>query len=201
MTAVNSCWVHNDETKSWFASDWIGISAALESVSMGAPSSGFSLSSLISRVFIWRSVYFCSSFCFCAQRKAGSICLVRLRDLFAAMVSYEALSLHWWWRNRCTGESRHSRSQQASVLWEPRWNLSIYFCHLVQLSLSFQPLQISLLWWFCFCGFCLSIVCCLINLTLKFIPRGTEKLHPSSAQNCQNHLFFGVGLQTLQVLS
>lgn len=43
MTAVNSCWVHNDETKSGFASDWIGISAALERVSMGAPSSSFSL--------------------------------------------------------------------------------------------------------------------------------------------------------------
>lgn len=31
------------------------------------------------------------------------------------MVSYEPLSLHWWWQNRCTGESRQSRSQQASV--------------------------------------------------------------------------------------
>lgn len=41
--AVNSCWAHNDETKSWFANDWIGISAPLESVSMGAVSSCFSL--------------------------------------------------------------------------------------------------------------------------------------------------------------
>lgn len=70
---------------------------------------------MISSVFIWRSVYFCSSFCFCAQCKAGSICLVRLKDLFTMMVSYEALSLRWWRWNRFTGDSQHSRSQQASV--------------------------------------------------------------------------------------
>lgn len=55
-------------------------------------------------------------------------------------------------------------------------------------------LAISLLWWFCFCGttFRLLIVCSLINLQLKFTPTATEKLHPSSARNCQNHLFFKV---------
>lgn len=55
--AVNSCWAHNDETKSWFANDWIGISAALESVSVGTVSSCFPLYLNFLRVYLTQCLF------------------------------------------------------------------------------------------------------------------------------------------------
>lgn len=95
-----------------------------------------------------------------------------------------AKSLHWG----ISTESITAGLRYSESLYEIYQSIS---ATLFSSRCRFSP-AISLLWWFCCCGttFRLSIFCSLINLQLKFTPTGTEKLHPSSVRNCQNHLFF-----------
>lgn len=157
-------------------------------------------SSLNSCVFIWRSVYFCSSFIFFrTQCKSGSrllrsICLLRLRDLLAVM------NPTWPWDRSDGGEIAlvrilhivdHSR---PSLLRESQ--KSIFLFSLPSSNLTVMMFQTGKFVFLCFFydGFLVmqsslnGSLFFLFNLPLKFRPTETERQHPSDVHICQSPL-------------